>query len=175
MRLCLKIFIIILLLFLSNAISGAQLLQDNLTIVLPENWPIKASNPPIIFIAKAITPENGTPLTDAVPYYHYQNIVITCQEMTNNQKSLYDKDPSFYLQVTLYQTYPTLAIYQIDKRTINRFSGVYIKNIVEESNLRVGNIQFLFLIGDRLYGVAFSCLSQTLEKNSSIFKIHFAA
>jgi hypothetical protein len=139
---------------------------EKISIDIPSNWTTEVSSPPIILISKS-------QMTESSPKSQYtfqSNLVVSKQVLTKNQKQLYEKDPAFYLQVVLYQSYPTMSLLRVENKNINGINGIYMQGSVKQSGLDVSNLLFYFILENTLYGIAYSSLSHTFVKNLPTFE-----
>jgi hypothetical protein len=155
----------LLLALLCSATVGAfDLPSDSISLDLPTGWEAETSKPPVLLMCH--TPAESASVAASA----YKNLAITRQDMRPDLKTLYLKDPRFFLQVTLLQTFTTLSINQIVDRSIGGYKGVLIFGTLKEAQAAVSNMQFYFLVGNRLYTIVYSCQTQNWDKSWPTFE-----
>jgi len=157
-------------LFAAFSVSGTtiQFPGDSLLMDIPGGWNTQKGSAPLVFLARSTTPEPTVPSPDASSFY--QNLAVTRQDLSKDLRRVYEKDPVFYLEVVLYTAYANISIFQIQRKTINGISGVYIQASLAANGTIVSNVQFYCLLGSQLYGMAFTGLSSSWQTSSIAFE-----
>jgi hypothetical protein len=134
---------------------------DSLSIELPKGWSSETAgveDPVLLFARSASDSSGANPNT--------RNLVVTREALSPLLAKLFNQDPVFFLQVSLLQTYRSMNMIDVRRRTINGVSGVFISSFLREAKTEVSNVQFFFLRGERLFLVVYSC--QYSERENAI-------